>query len=730
MAYDTERKQYSKIPFQFIEIEVDAVVTRFYDYNYQKVIANFDGVPTLKSFTMSPAKIDINGGIGIRATGAAVIGDHHDYTVYGTASAPVRYWAAWTAKNRDYRYQRVSHFSGYIVNDAYVADNFVQRDFIIETMAWGADGVNMSLRDPLMLANDSTSKLPVESTGELAAAIDNVVTSFSLLPAGIGADYPASDFYVIINEEVMYCSSRTVDAFTVVRGSYGTVAEEQPDEAKVQLCLFFDASTVADMGYHLLTVGANVDPIYINKATWDARSANAFPNLYTMLVTKPTGIRKLLKEICDTAPHYYFYDTRSNEIQFKAQEAPQDTGQILTYDANLLMGKTVVKDRKDLQITTVVIYYDIRNPVKDLEEASNYAKVYVREDTAAILANGGSRAYKTIYSRSIGTAAKSAAVLAASLTGRRFAVAPLEITYQLDPKDAEVWTGDAVRIESDLVLNPTSLVPDLRVYQIVAANENTETQRLSYTALEHTYGDAVDGDDDVENPNVRLVYISGENDRLASTTAPDTPRSLREYYESTWGATVLANYDIRFIVEVGAVVGSSVNSDYAMTTGTWPELTTPPLIINNNLIIGKGGNGANVSGTAEAGGSAILLENDIRLNNIATIGSGGGGGNFIISSDVTDAEAAGGGGAGFTNGLGGTGSGPNTFTQAQDSTNTLRGDGAFATSSSTQATGGRGGNLGAIGQFSGGAAGSHAINQNGFVITYINTGTILGTITP
>ena len=170
---------------------------------------------------------------------------------------------------------------------------------------------------------------------------------------------------------------------------------------------------LAELTRILLTVGAGVDTSYINKATWDANSANAFPNLYTMLVTKPTGVRKLLKEICDSAPHYYFYDTRENLIQFKPQEAPQDTGQVLTYDANLLMGKTVVTDRKDLQITTVVIYYDIRNPVKDLTEASNYAKVYVREDTASVLANGGTRAYKIVFSRSIGSASKSAAVLAA-----------------------------------------------------------------------------------------------------------------------------------------------------------------------------------------------------------------------------------------------------------------------------------------------------------------------------
>ena len=77
--------------------------------------------------------------------------------------------------------------------------------------------------------------------------------------------------------------------------------------------------------------------------------------------------------------------------------------------------------------------------------------------------------------------------------------------------------------------------------------------------------------------------------------------------------------------------------------------------------------------------------------------------------------------------MGGTGSGPSTFSEAEGGSNQSGGDGAFATSSSTQATGGKGGNLGAAGQYSGGAAGA-AIALNGYTITYINTGTILGTV--
>ena len=234
-------------------------------------------------------------------------------------------------------------------------------------------------------------------------------------------------------------------------------------------------------------------------------------------------------------------------------------------------------------------------------------------------------------------------------------------------------------------------------------------------------------DGDSDDPNYRPVYISGQTIRIED--AAGNPQTLRDAYDSVW-PDLLAAYNVVFIFDLSAVAGSDDITEYSVVTSSGDEfsvLTTPILLDVRGLIAGKGGKGADVDGAIEAGGPAILLRDPIRLSNTGVIGGGGGGGNFITSSDVVDADAAGGGGAGFENSLGGTGSGPSVITQAQGGSNQTGGDGAFTTSSSTQATGGRGGNLGAAGQFSGGAAGA-AIALNGYTITYINTGTILGTV--
>ena len=302
---------------------------------------------------------------------------------------------------------------------------------------------------------------------------------------------------------------------------------------------------------------------------------------------------------------------------------------------------------------------------------------------------------------------------------------PRSIGFNLDPRDADVWTGQSMAINSDLTLRNSA--PFDRFCMPVQVFSVGESKDYQYQALEHTYGAALPEDENSDDPNYRPVYISGQTIRLED--ASGNPQTLRDAYDSVW-PDLLAAYNVVFIFDLSCVAGSDSTSQFAVLTSAGDEfsvLTTPILLDVRGLIVGKGGRGADVDGTALGGGPAIALNDNIRLTNTGVIGGGGGGGNFQTSVDVEDADAAGGGGAGFENSLAGTGSGPSTVTQAQGGSNEIGGDGALATSSSTQSTGGKGGNLGAAGQFGGGAAGA-AIFLNGYTITYINTGTILGVV--
>lgn len=725
MAYNAVKKDYTKEPLWFVEIEVDGTTYRFVE-DAVPIPLGLEAQPTLQSIRVNPAEIDLSGGIGVRAKASLSMMEANDCTTWGTIQDPERFWARWRAENPYYLGERISVYRGYIVNDTFDISNFVKRDYIIESFGYAAKGVSITGKDPLKLLSNDRAKAPVESNGSLSADILSTDTSFTLQPAGIGdSEYPASNGIVRIGDEVILYTTRSGDTFSgLTRGFYSTEIDDHSENDTAQLCLQYTTETVSNIGYDLMTNYASVDPSFINKGDWDAEVSNAFTTTYSVLITEPTGVQDLLQEFCDSAPHYYFYDERVNRIRLVALKPPPTDAQLFTWYGNIIEGSVAVKDRQDMRISTVIVNYGIINPTKDLDETSNYRSSYVREDTSSVT-NYGQRAYKTIHSRWIPSDNKTAAVLMAARVGRRFSEAPREITFSMDAKDSDVWTGDSVRIETDLILQSGGGYARLP-YQILSAGESNN---FDYTALEHTYGDAVPGDEDVEDPNVRLIYFSGEIDRLESDTG--TYRNLREVYEDVYGTDPLeSQLDIRFIFESNAVAGSSDNTLYAVKTGSWPELTTPILIQNNGLIVGKGGDGGSPDEQGFNGGPALQLEANIRLKNLNIIGGGGGGGGgaFVDEGDISvDGNAGGGGGAGYTVGLGRASAGGQN---GQNGTFTTGGDGGV----SGAAKAGDGGNLGQNGQAgigdttrSGGAAGK-AIDLNGFTITYEETGTIYGDV--
>lgn len=733
MAFQTEKKKYAKEHLWFVEIEVGGTIYRFCE-NRSPLPIGLEATPSLQSIRTNPAEIKLEGGMGVRAKCSITLLESSDYTQWGTITDPVRFWARWRAETPFYLGKRVSVFSGYIVNNTYNANNFIRRDYVMESFAQTAGGVSITGKDPLKLASNDRAKAPLESNGSLLTELTETTSTFNLQPAGIGdLEYPATDGIIRIGEELILYTTRTGDNISgVTRGFRNTEISSHAIGDVVQLCLQYDAETVSNIVYDLLVNYAGIDASFINKPEWDAESANAFITSYGTLLTEPEGVQDLIKEFAQSAPFYLYYDERVNQIRFKALKPPADDAQLFTWQANFIEGSTGVKDMQDMRVSTVVVNYGIINPTKDLDEKSNYRSTYAREDTDSVT-DYGQRAYKTINSRWISIDNQSAARLVAARIGRRFSQAPRMLTFAMDAKDSDVWTGDSIQGETDLILEPTTGNIARLPYQILSASEG---KNYSYTALEHSYGEAVPGDEDVEDPNVRLVFIGGEVDQLKDVNG--TPRTLRQLFADVFPADEAApdpDLDIRFIFESNAVAGSSDNTIHAVKTGSWPELNTPILVQNSGLIVGRGGDGQSIgTNTLTVGGPAILLQDDIRLQNFNVIGGGGGGGN---SATIGRASAAGGGGAGFSVGLGGGGTSYNPPEDEQQNTAAQNGtftDGGLGGTVSGQtggefdsATGGAGGDLGQAGALSGAAAGK-AIDLNGFTVTYVETGTILGAV--
>lgn len=705
MTYATEAANFAREPFHFVEIEIGATTYR-YCTPRELIPIGLDAVPCLKQAPdTSPAEVDSTGGPGLRASVSCQFVDFADQTAGG-----VNYWPKWRAVNKFYEGARISHFSGFVAADTYDPANFTRRDYVIEKFALTQSGAAINGKDPLKLANNNKAQIPAASRGSLLAAITTTsAATATLQPAGVGAEYPTSGFVRVRGEVMEY--TRAGDVLTLSRGHYNTTPTTHSAGDSVQLC-----AVLSDSAPNLvrdILIASGVPSGYIPITAWQAEAAVYLPGNYSTILTAPTGATTLLKELGEQAPHLLYWDDKTNQIDFVAVKAPPESARGLTWQDHIIKGSFSAEDDPSLRVTRVFVYFGQFDPTKKLDEPANYQQTFIRVDPGAE-SDYGSSAIKMIYSRWISTVNKAAAIRLAARIGRRFYNTPRRIGLAVDVKDQDVWTGAAIKVTHPQITN-TAGVPVATDFQIISAAE--KQGRIAYKAIEFLYGPSVPEDADADATG-KLVVLSGELRGL----------NLRTVFNSIY-PTLDPGDDVRFIFDAAAVIGADSPAQSAVVTGTWPELTTPPLLDVRGLILGAGGKGSDASAdNAQPGGVALELQGPVRVANTGIIGGGAGGGGYA-RLPTGGGRVAGSGGAGFVPGLAGDGG----TVSANDGQRLTGGAGepVYGTGGGGETifvTGGAGGDLGQPGQdgdsFGGtldspGAAAGLAIKLNGFTITTV-----------
>ncbi len=688
-----------------------------------------DASPFLTSVSISPAKIDPGGGLGIRSSVSAMFSDHPSsdididpYLSERTYNPLDRglFFTKLRARNPGYQFRAIRHLSGYLVNGVYDVANFQTRHYVINFFTATQGTARIEGKDPLKLATGKKALVPEVNTGKLDANITVPTTAITLTPAGVGNDEYATSGEAMIGTEIV-TFTRVADDFTIVRAQRNTTATAHSLDDVFQQSYVKNAQ-VNVIVEELLTTFANIDPAFINSSQWQAEIDTYLSGLLDGTITKPMDVNKALKELSDDAPHYLYWDERTQLIVLTALKAPPDNADVLNMDDHLLSNETVVGEAIDERISTVTVNYGQIDPTKKIDEPGNFTQSYIRVDTDSVQ-KFGSNKFKTINSRWINNANKAQAVQLATQVGRRFSNIPRTIEFSLDPKDSQLWVGENREINHRDIVDFSGL-PENTIFQILSVRER---RNFNYTGLEFNFGEELPGDESGIDED--LVIISTDQKDLNLRTLYDT------LFPTPDGTTVA-----KFIVESGKVVGSTSTSTPGMRTGTWPVGAVITLQ-NKGFTVGMGGKGSgDVSGVATDGGDALLLEFDLTLDNLGVIGSGGGGGGRETTSGGGGvAEASGGGGAGCNGGEIGTltsltGGTLDTLIAPAVGDLETGGAGGFVLYNTggepLLAEGGVGGSLGASGETkddAGGGAGN-AIDKNGFVLTQTTSGDIRGAI--
>lgn len=318
-----------------------------------------------------------------------------------------------------------------------------------------AGGVlRITAKDILDLAENDKAVIPAASTGKLLADIDDVATTATLTPAGIGDDeYPASGM-VRIGRELM-TFTRSADVLTITRARDGTDAGSHAALDVVQICEIIEEMGIHEAAEHILKYGTTEFNAFIPTADWAEEYETWYGGmkLGRVILSKPTGKKTLIGELCQLGVMIW-WDAVDQEVKFKVNSPllPGESYYGVTDDANMIEGTPDVDRAEDQRASAIWMYHGVRDWTSDAMTAENFDKLTI----AAVKANlYGQSAYKELFSRWWGAAGNDVAV--GVITERllaRFKDPPKVVSGMLDVKDrASVTLGSRILVESYVLLD-------------------------------------------------------------------------------------------------------------------------------------------------------------------------------------------------------------------------------------------------------------------------------------
>jgi hypothetical protein len=441
------------------------------DYIYQPALA----IPAMQNYQTAPTVLNVASGsrnkspLGYRAVSNVRIKDFPwndvgtDPYVSTRAYDPDQigsFWSKWLARNPYHIGYTLNIYEGLIGEPLSV---MTQREYVIEKIDAGRNGVSITAKDILRKITDTNLTAPYLSRGELASNITNVATAMTVAGATLN-DYPATG-YVRINSEVIQYTQRyettggNIYFDGLTRGLAGTTAAAQSQNDRVQRVLYYNATPFHEILYDLLVNWGGIPAKYINFADWAAAQTTYRPDYnFTAWITDPDKIEELLAEVCLQAVSNLWWDERVQKILMEPVR-PQPSPTLLTDDDAIVAGSFSIEEKPEERASQTHVYYLQRTPIPSVTEKSNYSRVSVYIDVLKQVQYGGEPQIRELFCRFISTQAIANSLAQNYLD--RFSDVRKEITFDLSAKDAaNIWTGSVVQIRHYLDVDFTGAPRD------------------------------------------------------------------------------------------------------------------------------------------------------------------------------------------------------------------------------------------------------------------------------
>lgn len=461
--------------------------------------------------------------------------------------------------------------------DAISAEGMRERHYLL-TKVDGPNAktgvVTWTLKDVFSLIEQRKAVCPRPSLAELQADIAVLTdTSFTVVPAGIGAKFAASGIVVVGKEAMNF--TRVGDVFTTAgRGVFGSEVETHEAEDVVQEVYQEVSQQLHNIAYRLLTNFSEIPAIFINKVQWDIDGLK-IPELHTGRIASPTAVFELLGELVLQGTFTLFPNVSTGEVEFIPLRAAS-SARALVDSLHVIEDEVDVKRQEAKRTSQVWVYYGQINPVESTDDVKNYRSRLALIDTAAEGPQQyGSPAIKTIKSRWIPPNARSFAENLGERIMSMFRDPPVEATFLMRQEDS--WQMNLARLI------------DLKLADVVDFFGNAANLVYGIFRMER-------------RPRNR-VLVSGQSMKFAEQDLTrrifiefdETDVNMRTKHDALYGPPV-AGTTVKLTVNPGVFVGGGSPTSWALDTGSWPEGVTLQWEINGEILPkgGDGGQGGNV----------------------------------------------------------------------------------------------------------------------------------------
>ena len=414
---------------------------------------------------------------------------------------------------------RDPYFAGYpirvkqgrVVGGALITDrthHYIMTEFDPAKGKFRIEGV-----DVLDLASNQRALIPAPSQGRLLEAIADNVTTFTLVPEGIGSDYDTSGF-VTIGREIMEFT-RSGDVMTVTRGRFNTAASGHAASAGVQECWRYVGKAHGAVNA-ALTYKGTVPSSWIPFAEWAAEAVVWFDVDVDTIISKPMPIAEAVGEL-SILGFSLFTDLAAQKIRFRPNRflfADELDAAPVISDADII-GDLKYEGNDEQRLTRVELRSVQLDPTSGLDD-NNFVEhqMVISGDSEDPRAYGDVR-YRLEKTRWLNQGAGPLVRILANRYLRRFKTPPelVEVTVKRR-KYGSVNLADVVKLETRHLPSEYAQPTSGRLFQVTQRRDlNAGEIVLSLKRFEYAgnFGfwapdDAPDYDDATDAQKDRMAF--------------------------------------------------------------------------------------------------------------------------------------------------------------------------------------------------------------------------------